>query len=139
MSTTTEKQNGKAKILIIDDDVNTTVLMDNVFTKDGFEVHSVNNSSNALSAALSTHPDLILLDLLMPQVDGIETCKTLSSHPDLNHTPILFFSAVGDVSSKVEAFSAGARDFITKPIHLEELKSRVRVWVEKQSSPQGKR
>jgi DNA-binding response OmpR family regulator len=133
MSTTAEKRNGKAKILIIDDDVNTTVLMDNVFTKDGFEVTSVNNSSNALSAALSTHPDLILLDLLMPHVDGIETCKTLSSHPELNRTPILFFSAVGDVSAKVEAFNAGARDFISKPIHLEELKSRVRVWVEKRS------
>ncbi|MEP7133578.1 MAG: response regulator [Chloroflexota bacterium] len=118
-----------AIILIIDDDVNTTWLIDNVFSKEGYEVHSVNNSSDALSVALSTNPDLIIIDFAMPEVDGLETCKLLHSHPKLNRIPILFFSAVGDVDRKVEAFQAGAKDFISKPVHIDEFKSRVKLWL----------
>jgi DNA-binding response OmpR family regulator len=117
------------KILVIDDDVNTTWLMDNIFSKVGYEIHSVNNSNFALPEALTVKPDLIILDLIMPGVDGIKTCQALQTNPDTKSIPILMFSAVGDVSSKVEAFNAGARDFITKPVHVEELKSRIRNWL----------
>ena len=123
-----------AKILIIDDDINTTWLLEKLFSQEGYEVISNNNSVNALSTALSTKPDLILLDLTMPEIDGIETCKILRSHPELIHIPILVLSAVGDIKSKVAAFNAGAGDFITKPVHIEELKSRIKMWISHQGS-----
>lgn len=118
------------KILIIDDDVNTTWLMDNVFSKAGYEIHSVNNSLLAVSEAISIQPDLIIVDLMMPGVDGIEICQALKANQQTNKIPVLVFSAVGDVNSKVRAFDAGAKDFIPKPIHIEELKSRIRIWTE---------
>jgi len=117
------------KILVIDDDVNTTRLIDIVFSREGYEVHAVNNSEESLPEALRAKPDLILLDLMMPGIDGIKTCKLLQAHPDLREVPVLLFSSAGDIKNKVEAFNAGARDFITKPVHFEELKSRVKVWV----------
>jgi DNA-binding response OmpR family regulator len=117
------------KLLVIDDDVNTTWLLDNLFSKAGYEIHALNNSEMAVNTALEVNPDLILLDLMMPGIDGIETCKALQADPNTQKTPILIFSAVGDIKSKVEAFNAGARDFITKPVHIEELKSRIRTWL----------
>lgn len=117
------------KILIIDDDANTTWLFDNTFSKEGYKIHSVNIGANALPEALDFNPDLILLDLMMPDMDGIEVCKSLQSNSELRKIPILIFSAVGEVKSKVAAFDAGARDFITKPVHIDELKSRVKNWV----------
>ncbi len=118
-----------AKILIIDDDTNTTWLLENVFSKEGYETSAVNNSINALSTALSVKPDIVLLDLMMPDIDGLEVCAILHSHPNLVHVPILVLSAVGDVKSKVAAFDAGAKDFISKPVHADELKSRIKMWV----------
>jgi len=134
MLATKNIKNGNAanftkKILVIDDDVNTTRLIDIVFSREGYEIHAVNNSEESLPEALRAKPDLILLDLMMPGIDGIKTCKILQAHPDLKEVPILLFSSAGDIKSKVEAFNAGARDFITKPVHFEELKSRVKVWV----------
>ena len=117
------------KILIIDDDVNTTTLMDSVFSKAGYEIRTTNYSSNAVSEAIAGHPDLIIVDLMMPEIDGIATCKALQAEPQTQKIPILVFSAVGDVQKKVEAFKAGAKDFIIKPIHIEELKSRINTWL----------
>jgi len=122
------------KILIIDDDVNTTSLIDNIFSKAGYEICTVNISTNAITEALLFKPDLILLDLMMPDTDGIGTCKALKANPELSHVPVLMFSAVGDVKKKVEAFNAGVKDFITKPVHVEELKSRIKTWVNIQES-----
>jgi len=116
------------KILIVDDDANTTWLMDNMFSKVGYEIHTVNNSSLAVPEATVIQPDLIILDLMMPGIDGIEICKALKADQETNKIPVLIFSAVGDVNSKTKAFEAGAKDFITKPIHIDELKSRIRVW-----------
>jgi DNA-binding response OmpR family regulator len=118
-----------SRILVVDDDVNTTWLMENVFSKAGYEIHTVNNSEMAVAMALSTNPDLILLDLMMPGIDGIGICKALQAEPFTKNIPILVFSAVGDINSKLEAFSAGAKDYISKPVHIEELKSRIRIWL----------
>ena len=129
-------QNNKfmPKILIIDDDISTTLLIDNIFSKEGYEIRTVNISTNTIPEALLFRPDLIILDLMMPDTDGIETCKALKANSELRKTPILMFSAMGDVKRKVEAFNAGARDFITKPVHVEELKSRIKTWVNTQES-----
>lgn len=117
------------KILVVDDDVNTTLLMESVVSKAGYEIHAINNSAQTVSEAINIRPDLIILDLMMPGTNGIETCQALQANSGTKHIPIIIFSAVGDINSKVEAFNAGAKDFITKPVHLEELKSRMRTWV----------
>lgn len=117
------------KILVVDDDVNTTWLMENVFSKAGYEIHTVNHSEMAVAEALNTNPDLILLDLMMPGIDGIGVCKALQSEPRTQKIPVLVFSAAGDINSKLEAFNAGAKDYISKPVHIEELKSRIRTWL----------
>jgi len=118
-----------AKILIIDDDINTTQLMKNILTKEGYESSSINISTNALPSAISINPDLILLDLMMPDIDGVELCKVLHSEQNLSSVPIIFFSAMGDIENKVAAFKAGASDYITKPIHIEEFKLRIKTWL----------
>jgi DNA-binding response OmpR family regulator len=115
-----------AKILIIDDDVNTTWLMDGYFSKMGYEIRSVNNSNLAVSETDVFQPNLVIIDLMMPGIDGIEICKVLKCSQTTKDIPVLIFSAVGDVNAKVRAFEAGAHDFVTKPIHLEEIKIRIK-------------
>jgi CheY-like chemotaxis protein len=105
-----------AKILIIDDDVQTTKLLEGIVTFNGHEAVSVNNSMNAVEVAHSTAPDLILLDIMMPGINGIELCKIFHSTTELKHIPIVIVSALNDVGSKKDAFNAGAKDFLTKPI-----------------------
>jgi len=119
-----------AKILIIDDDVNTTELMQKLFTKAGYEIEAINHGSCAVPKAIASHPDLIIVDLMMPDVDGIATCRALQAETQTQRIPILVFSAMGDIQQKIEAFKAGAKDFITKPVHIEELKSRINTWLE---------
>ena len=118
-----------AKILIVDDDPGTTNLLEVILRRDGYDVVSVNNSNETLSSALAYSPDLILLDLLMPNVDGFEVCRNLRAEPRIAYTPIVFFTSIGDVEQKVAAFAAGANDFITKPIHPQELKLRIRALI----------
>lgn len=117
------------KILIVDDDQGTTKLLEFILSKEGYDVVSINNSCDTLTTALMCEPSLILLDLLMPSPDGFEVCRNVREKSQFAHIPIIFFTSVGDINFKVEAFEAGARDFITKPVHVEELKSRIRTWL----------
>ena len=116
-------------ILIVDDDQGTTKLLEFILSKEGYDVVSINNSCDTLTTALMCEPSLILLDLLMPSPDGFEVCRNVREKSQFAHIPIIFFTSVGDINFKVEAFEAGARDFITKPVHVEELKSRIRTWL----------
>lgn len=119
----------KKRILIIDDDSNTTWLMENVLSKEGYQIHRLHDSSEAVATALSQKPDLIILDLMMPGFDGIEVCRQLHLQAETKKTPVLVLSAVGSIDRKVDAYNAGARDFITKPVHVEELKGKIKVWL----------
>ena len=114
------------KILLVDDDPNTTQLLEAILSKEGYQVRSVNDSRIALKAAEVLVPDLILLDLMMPVMSGIDTCKILRSNPNFEKTPVLFFTALGDIKSKFAAYEAGATDFFTKPIHPAELKLKIK-------------
>src|SRR5690349_4030409 len=117
------------RILVVDDDQGTTKLLEFILSKEGYDVVSINNSCDTLTTALMCEPSLILLDLLMPSPDGFEVCRNVREKSQFAHIPIIFFTSVGDINFKVEAFEAGARDFITKPVHVEELKSRIRTWL----------
>jgi len=105
-----------AKILIIDDDVQTTKLLDSIVTLYGHQATSVNNSMSAVEVAHSATPDVILLDIMMPGISGIELCKVFQSTSKLKHIPIIMVSALDDIGSKKDSFNAGAKDFLTKPV-----------------------
>jgi DNA-binding response OmpR family regulator len=117
------------KILIVDDDQGTTKLLEHILSKEGYDVVSINNAGDTISAALAYNPNLILLDLIMPSVDGFEICRNLRAESQFAHIPIVFFSSVSDIEKKAEAFGWGANDYIVKPIHPQELKLRIKALI----------
>jgi len=115
-----------AKILIIDDDVQATKLLDKVLSVEGYETAVINDSTQAIHAALTLNPDLILLDLMMPDPDGFKVCRMLREYPRFTLIPVIIVTALDDSDSKIVAFGAGADDYLTKPFHIDELTQRVR-------------
>ena len=112
-----------AKIMIIDDDVKVTTLLKRYLSSVGYEVIAINQSSKAIQEAISIHPDLFILDIMMPQPDGYKLCRILRAIPDFIHTPILIITALDDSNSKATAF--GADDYLTKPFDLDELAPKI--------------
>jgi DNA-binding response OmpR family regulator len=117
------------KILVVDDDQGTTKLLELILSKEGYEVVSVNNSGDTLNTALAYDPNLILLDLVMPNGDGLEVCRNVRETSRFDKVPIIFFTSVGDIEKKVTAFSLGASDYIVKPVHPLELKVRIKALI----------
>lgn len=115
-----------AKILIIDDDFNSTLLLESMLKLTNHQPTSVTNSMNAVEVANSTIPDLILLDIMMPGINGIQLCKIFQSTPTLKHIPIIIISALDDMGSKKDAFNAGAKAFIVKPVYPKDLASKIK-------------
>lgn len=109
------------KILIIDDDIQTTTLLEMLLTERGYEATSINDSSSAIQVAKSTNPDLILLDLMMPDPDGFKVCRKLREDAQFIFTPILIITALDDTDSKIVAYGAGADNYLIKPYDIEEL------------------
>jgi DNA-binding response OmpR family regulator len=114
------------KILIVDDDIQTTDLLQKILSTQGYETTAVNDSSKAVQIADSIHPNLIILDLMMPDPDGFKVCRMLRQIPSFIFTPIIIITALDDTDSRVVAFGAGADDYLTKPFHIEELSYRVK-------------
>lgn len=114
-----------AKIMMVDDDKLVTDLLQKLLKADGFETVTVNDSSKAVETAKSEVPDLILLDLMMPQPDGFRVCRMLRDDPFFAQTPIIIVTALDDNDSRVVAFGAGATDYLTKPFHPGELKDKI--------------
>jgi CheY-like chemotaxis protein len=110
-----------AKILVVDDDTHATALLEKVLAIKGHQATSVNDSSETIRVANSTFPDLILLDLMMPEPNGFEVCKMLRADPNFAKTPIVIITAMDDNASKETAFSAGANDYLTKPFRMDDL------------------
>jgi len=120
-----------AKILVVDDDIHATTLFDTLLTAKGYDAVIVNDSATAFDVAKSTNPDLIILDLMMPEPNGYEVCKTLRADPKFSKIPIVIFTAMGDNESKESALNAGADEFLTKPFRVEDLMNRIRSLMEK--------
>ena len=112
------------RILIVDDDETTLDLLSMQLHSDGYQVETALSGAEALEFIKRRMPDLILLDLLMPGIDGLEVCRSVRAFSDV---PIIVLSAVGLEDKKVEALDLGADDYLTKPIGVRELKARVRV------------
>lgn len=116
-----------AKILIVDDDRGATDLIEQIMLTQGYEPISVNDSSKAMEVAASISPDLIILDLMMPEPTGFQLCRMLRASPRFISTPIVIVTALDDSDSRLVAFGAGADDYVTKPIQLEELTQIIKV------------
>ncbi|MCH7662427.1 MAG: response regulator [Chloroflexi bacterium] len=114
------------KILIVDDDIDTLQLVGTMLEQHGFEIVEANDGEKALELAPKENPDLILLDIMLPDIDGYEVTRRLRSMTNTAFTPIIMFTAKAQVDDKVEGFEAGADDYLTKPTHPAELLARVR-------------
>ena len=115
----------KADILAIDDTPENLALLSQMLTEKGYKVRSVTKGSTALRGAKAAPPDLILLDVKMPEMDGYEVCQHLKANDRTRNIPVIFISALGDVFDKVKAFQVGGVDYITKPFQVEEVLARL--------------
>jgi two-component system, sensor histidine kinase and response regulator len=118
-------QASKGDILIVDDTPDNLHLLSTMLEERGYEVRSVTNGSTALMGIQAQPPDLILLDINMPGMNGYEVCQRLKSNPHTHEIPAIFISALNEVFDKVKAFAVGGVDYITKPFQVEEVLARI--------------
>ena len=114
------------KILIVDDDVDTLRLVGIMLQRQGYQIIAATNGQQGLSKALEERPDLILLDVMMPDMDGYEVTRQLRQAPPTAQTPILMFTAKSQLDDKVAGFEVGVDDYLTKPTHPAELQAHVK-------------
>src|SRR5512141_449425 len=114
------------KILIIDDDLDTLRLVGLMLQRQGYQISAATNGQQGLDKAFEEDPDLILLDVMMPDMDGYEVTRRLRRNPSTMVTPILMFTAKTQLDDKVVGFEVGANDYLTKPTHPSELQARVK-------------
>jgi CheY-like chemotaxis protein/MinD-like ATPase involved in chromosome partitioning or flagellar assembly len=121
------------KILIIDDDVDTLKLVGMMLQKQGYQIFASANGEQGLTQAEAENPDLILLDVMMPDLDGYEVARRLRANSLTANTPILMFTAKTQLDDKVTGFEAGADDYLTKPTHPTELSAHVKALLARSS------
>jgi CheY-like chemotaxis protein/MinD-like ATPase involved in chromosome partitioning or flagellar assembly len=114
------------KILIVDDDLDTLRLVGLMLQRQGYQISAATNGQQGLDKAFEEDPDLILLDVMMPDMDGYEVTRRLRQNPSTADTPILMFTAKTQLDDKVAGFEVGANDYLTKPTHPSELQARVK-------------
>ena len=114
------------KILLVDDEPDILEIVGYNLSSEGYQISTAENGLEALKKAKKEKPQLIILDVMMPEMDGIETCEQIRKIPDLSNTIITFLTARGEDYSQVAGFEAGADDYITKPIKPKVLISKVK-------------
>jgi len=117
------------KLLIVDDQPHNLGILFDFLTRSGFKIFVALDGESAIQRTKVTKPDLIILDVMMPGIDGFETCKRLKQNPSTQDIPIIFMTALSDTVDKVQGFKLGAVDYITKPIHQEEVLSRIQTHI----------
>lgn len=123
------------KILVIDDHSETLRLITLVLERHGFIVSTATNGQAGIQRALTILPDLILLDIMMPMMSGIDVCRALRAEKRLDNIPIVMFSARSQIEDKNDAYAAGADEYIVKPTRPQELIERVQAIIDKQHKP----
>ena len=119
------------KILIVDDDLDTLRLVGLMLQRQGYQISAATNGQQGLDKAFDEDPDLILLDVMMPDMDGYEVTRRLRQNPSTAETPILMFTAKSQLDDKVAGFEVGVNDYLTKPTHPSELQARVKTLLER--------
>jgi len=115
----------KQKILIVDDEPDILELVEYNLKKEGYQVYVASNGKEGISVARKVHPDLIILDIMMPVMDGIEACRLMRSIPEFKNTFMVFLTARSEEYSEIAGFNVGADDYIAKPIKPRALVSRI--------------
>jgi two-component system alkaline phosphatase synthesis response regulator PhoP len=122
------------KVLVVDDEQDILELLEYNLKKEGFEVKTATNGKEAVDLARTYLPQLILMDIMMPKMDGIEACRQIRQIPKLKETFIIFLTARSEEYSEVAAFEGGASDYITKPIKPRALMSRISAFFRRDSA-----
>ena len=112
-------------IIAVDDMPENLTLLSRILLNSGYKVHKFNNGADAVIAAQTVLPDIILLDISMPDMDGFETCRRLKADERTRDIPVIFISALDGMDDKVKAFHVGGVDYILKPFEYEEVAARV--------------
>lgn len=115
-----------SKILIVDDEAIGRQLLEAILFPENFELHFAVNGQEAFEKALDLIPDLVLLDVMMPDMDGFEVCKKLRTNKILGNVPIIIITALDDKDSMKKGFGAGANDYISKPFDRVEVLTKVK-------------
>ncbi|MFA6901213.1 MAG: hybrid sensor histidine kinase/response regulator [Desulfurivibrionaceae bacterium] len=113
-------------ILVVDDDFVNRMILQKVLERSGYEVPAAVNGKEAIAQVKAAKPDLILLDVMMPEMDGYEVCRQLKADPDTESIPVIFITALNDPDNLLKGFNVGAADYIYKPINVEEVRARVK-------------
>tara|TARA_B110000914_G_scaffold225196_1_gene245174 strand:- start:216 stop:902 length:687 start_codon:yes stop_codon:yes gene_type:complete len=116
----------KIKILLVDDEPDVLEVLSYNLSKIGYQIFTASDGSKAIDKAIEIKPQLIIMDVMMPNMDGIEACEIIRKNPEHNNTTIMFLTARGEDYSQVAAFDAGADDYVTKPIKPKILMSKVK-------------
>jgi len=117
------------QILAVDDDPVNRRIVSKVLTSSGYGVTTANNAKEAFNLVEENRFDLIILDVMMPEIDGYEACRHLRENPQTSHIPIILLTALDSLENKIKGFEAGADDYLPKPCEPEELVARVKVWL----------
>lgn len=115
-----------ARILIVDDESASRAALEMLLRREGFEVHDASDGSSALAECSSFRPDLVLLDVLMPGINGFEVCRRIKATPETRLTPVVLITGLSDTEDRIQGINAGADDFLSKPIDMNELLARTR-------------
>lgn len=115
----------KENVLIVDDNPDILRLLSQMLVDEGYAVQTAISGAEALAAVQATPPDLILLDIMMPEMDGFQVCQRLKADAETHDIPIIFISAIGATGDKVKAFTVGGVDYVTKPFQIKEVLARV--------------
>jgi two-component system alkaline phosphatase synthesis response regulator PhoP len=126
----------KQKILIVDDEPDILELIEYNLKKEGYQVYSARNGQEAVAEAKRTQPDLIVLDIMMPKMDGIEACRIMRTMPEFKNTFMVFLTARSEEYSEIAGFNVGADDYIAKPIKPRALVSRINAILRRNSAPE---
>lgn len=126
--------NNKPLILIVDDTPQNIQVLGNILYEKGYNISLSPSGSHALQSVKSQAPDLILLDILMPEMNGYEVCKELKSNPATKDIPVIFLTAITETESILHGFEFGAADYITKPFNVAELTARIATHIELKKS-----
>src|SRR6266487_2428654 len=118
-------ESSKARVLIVDDEVKNVKLLEALLAPQNFEIEKAYDGKAALAQVQRNPPDMILLDVMMPELDGFEVCRRLKSDTETQLIPVVIMTALGQVEDRIKGKEAGADDFLTKPVDRRELMARI--------------
>ena len=124
--TGTQAERATARVLIVDDETHNRSLLEIMLSSEGYELFTAASGEEALAVVEEHHPDLILLDIMMPELNGFQVTTLLKANPATQHIPIIILSAIDDRDARARGLQLGAVAFLTKPIRHEELRALIR-------------